>query len=134
MLEVDGEQLGQTTVICRYLGEKHNMAPEDPWIACRLQEAVEYLHDVSTLSAFAFYFRCVPLIIIILFLFFSFLFFSFFLRVSLNDFIRLLLVILLLLLLLLLLRAFFLSLMVVLSHGDTFESQNREYVPSKHLV
>ncbi|KAK8402146.1 hypothetical protein O3P69_001317 [Scylla paramamosain] len=57
VLEVDGEHLGQTTVICRYLGEKHDLAVEDSWTATRQQEAVEYLHDVSSLAAFAFYFR-----------------------------------------------------------------------------
>lgn len=57
VLEVDGKQLGQTTVICRYLGEKHNMAVEDAWIASRQQEAVEYLHDASSLVAYAYYFR-----------------------------------------------------------------------------
>lgn len=57
VLEVDGERLGQTTVICRFLGEKHKLAVEDPWTATRQQEAVEYLHDVSGMAASAFYFR-----------------------------------------------------------------------------
>ena len=62
VLEVDGEHLGQTTLICRYLGEKHKLAVEDPWIAIRQQEAVENLHDVSNVASFAYYFRSDSLI------------------------------------------------------------------------
>lgn len=57
VLEVDGKQLAQTTVICRFLGEKHKLAVEDLWTASRQQEAVEFLHDLSALAAYTYYFR-----------------------------------------------------------------------------
>lgn len=59
MLEIDGQRLGQTLVICRYLGEKHKLAVEDSWTATRQQEAVEYLHDLSNTIAYALYSRLV---------------------------------------------------------------------------
>uniref|UniRef100_W6MEW7 glutathione transferase n=1 Tax=Pagurus bernhardus TaxID=174397 RepID=W6MEW7_PAGBR len=54
VLMVDGQQLHQTLVICRYLGEKHNLASSDLWTATRQQELMESLHDVSNYVATAF--------------------------------------------------------------------------------
>lgn len=51
VLVVDGEQLHQTTVICRYLGLKHNLASKDLWTATRQEETMEALHDISYIMA-----------------------------------------------------------------------------------
>lgn len=47
VLMVDGEQLHQTTVICRFLGERHNLASGDLWTITRQMEVVEALHDLT---------------------------------------------------------------------------------------
>ncbi|XP_063592916.1 hematopoietic prostaglandin D synthase-like [Penaeus indicus] len=47
VLMVDGEQLHQTTVICRFLGERHHLASGDLWTATRQMEVVEALHDLT---------------------------------------------------------------------------------------
>ncbi|KAK4317569.1 hypothetical protein Pmani_011351 [Petrolisthes manimaculis] len=47
VLVVDGEQLHQTTVICRYLGKKHQLASLDLWTATRQEEIMEAFHDIS---------------------------------------------------------------------------------------
>ncbi|CAL4173124.1 unnamed protein product [Meganyctiphanes norvegica] len=39
------DKLHQTTVICRYLGEKHGLCSSDAWTKTRQQECVEAMHD-----------------------------------------------------------------------------------------
>ncbi|XP_042869261.1 hematopoietic prostaglandin D synthase-like [Penaeus japonicus] len=53
VLEVDGEQLHQTTVICRFLGEKHDLVSRDLWTTTRQMEVVEALHDLTNNMASA---------------------------------------------------------------------------------
>ncbi|KAK8726853.1 hypothetical protein OTU49_010096 [Cherax quadricarinatus] len=57
VLVCEGVQLHQTTTICRYLGEKHQLASKDLLQAARQQEVVEAFHDVSVYVAFAFFAR-----------------------------------------------------------------------------
>ncbi|XP_068246960.1 hematopoietic prostaglandin D synthase-like isoform X2 [Palaemon carinicauda] len=47
VLMVDGNQLHQTTVISRYLGEAQNMISKDLWTVTRQQELVEGVHDAT---------------------------------------------------------------------------------------
>ncbi|XP_064088621.1 glutathione S-transferase-like isoform X2 [Macrobrachium nipponense] len=47
VLMVDGNQLHQTTVISRYLGEAHDMISKDLWTVTRQQELVEGVHDIT---------------------------------------------------------------------------------------
>lgn len=51
VLMVDGQQLHQTTVICRYLAEKHDFISKDFWTVTRQQEVVEGVHDIGNLMA-----------------------------------------------------------------------------------
>ncbi|XP_071548157.1 hematopoietic prostaglandin D synthase-like isoform X2 [Panulirus ornatus] len=54
VLVVEGKQLHQTVVICRYLGEKHHLSSSDLWTATRQQEVVEAIHDPSESVGLAF--------------------------------------------------------------------------------
>ncbi|XP_045607366.1 hematopoietic prostaglandin D synthase isoform X1 [Procambarus clarkii] len=57
VLVCEGQQLHQTTTICRYLGEKHHLASTDIWKAALQQEVVEAFHDASAHVAFTFFAR-----------------------------------------------------------------------------
>ncbi|KAK7069494.1 hypothetical protein SK128_018032, partial [Halocaridina rubra] len=49
VLIVSGQQLHQTTVICRYLAEKHNFISNDLWTATKQQEVAEGVHDITNI-------------------------------------------------------------------------------------
>ncbi|KAL7637907.1 UNVERIFIED_CONTAM: hypothetical protein RMT77_011520 [Armadillidium vulgare] len=54
VLIVKGQQLHQTTVICRYLAKCHGLAPSDPWQSVKLEEVVESVHDITEYLSLAF--------------------------------------------------------------------------------
>uniref|UniRef100_A0A915E0P3 glutathione transferase n=1 Tax=Ditylenchus dipsaci TaxID=166011 RepID=A0A915E0P3_9BILA len=46
VLEVDGKKLYQSATICRYLGEKHDLAGKDDWEKAKVNEVVDFYKDV----------------------------------------------------------------------------------------
>lgn len=59
VLEVNGVQIHQTTVICKYLARMHGLAPSDYWEMARLEEIAESIQDISEHMAIVFTARSV---------------------------------------------------------------------------